>query len=142
MARPILGPRLPNPGERWCNYGKHYVSDADVTHKKDGTWSAYCRKCSSERAKVVGRPKRKYQLLRARVIEALGGKCNSCGSADISHRLHVHHRDHLMSRDDREHNRGNNVYYRRALKQPEEFELLCSTCHGLRHRGHTKRKTP
>lgn len=70
-----------------------------------------------------------YTKLRVRVLEQYDNKCNRCGFVD-SRALQI---DHVYGGGNKEHAViRNSGVYRRALKQPKEYQLLCANCNWIK----------
>lgn len=70
-----------------------------------------------------------YQKLRKRVLDQYGCKCNRCGFSDWR-ALQI---DHVHGGGTREHQAIRNAgIYRRALKLPKEYQVLCSNCNWIK----------
>jgi hypothetical protein len=68
---------------------------------------------------------------RAKVIELLGGKCanKSCGIS-LRDVLHI---DHIAGGGSKERRNANSLQrYRKVLKNPENYQLLCANCNWLK----------
>lgn len=73
--------------------------------------------------------KERYPVLRQRLLQLLGGKCVHCGFSD-PRALQV---DHLNGGGTKEiRTIGAWGVYRRALKHPKEYQLLCANCNWIK----------
>lgn len=74
---------------------------------------------------------RRRQTVRKDAIHALGGICESCGWSGPDVGFDVHHR-HGGGEVHR--SKMNYVaYYRGIAESPDEYQLLCATCHRVHH---------
>lgn len=83
------------------------------------------------------RANRAYQVLRAQVLTVLGEKCARCGFAD-KRALQVDHREGNGTRERRWRTKAGRICqsgiptYRRVLREPEEYQLLCANCNWIK----------
>lgn len=81
--------------------------------------------------RVAGYKRTEAARLRRQVLETFGSKCCKCGFAD--HRaLQLDHINGGGLKEKRE--RGSSGIYRRALKYPEDYQLLCANCNIIKYR--------
>lgn len=70
-----------------------------------------------------------YSNLRTKVFDLLGHECVRCGFSD-KRALQV---DHIHGGGSKEHRKiRNSGVYRRALKEPEDFQILCANCNQIK----------
>ena len=85
---------------------------------------------------VRGQWRRRYQRLRARVLEALGGKCVRCGFVD-ARALHI---DHVFNDGAQERrvlkskHRAYHKYMTYILENKESgrYQVLCANCNAIK----------
>lgn len=75
-------------------------------------------------------PRLRHRQFRKMLIDRHGGKCESCGVVRPQWDMHLHHKDGAVRG-------GRNRHGERTEQRehPERFSLLCTTCHGVAHRG-------
>ena len=79
---------------------------------------------------------RVYRLnLRMKVIKLLGGKCSNpynFNHGDFEEDLRCLQIDHVNGGGNKEHKLGPNSLYRKILKDPTGYQLLCANCNWIK----------
>ncbi len=107
--------------------------------KKNALYMRKWTKARSPVAKALAqeRTKNKYQFWRAKVLEALGGKCCHCGFSDIR-ALQIDHIHGGGQADQRARGYNNGYSYTflvNILSEPDflqNFQLLCANCNWIK----------
>jgi hypothetical protein len=137
--------RMERKAKNCPDCGKTYPASGFYKNRARGDGlSVRCRVCHTAENRRVG-----PVSVRREVVEALGGKCVTCGFSDVR-ALHV---DHVNS-DGKEHRKGPDAdkspfqYYKSMLNGKSKFELqlLCANCSAikmdeLQERNHPDRRT-
>ena len=106
-----------------------YLREWRQTHKEHSR--KYKNQYNVDNRDHVRRRSRSYaRQFRRKVLKFFGDKCIRCGFNDYR-ALQL---DHIHGGGAREHRLSTGVYgiYRRALKNPEEFQLLCANCNNIK----------
>src|SRR5687768_12623878 len=70
-----------------------------------------------------------YHKFRQQILEFYGKKCGRCGFDDVR-ALQI---DHVHGGGTKEVQGQNRIFvYRRALKNPEDYQLLCANCNWIK----------
>lgn len=105
---------------------KYYDEHRDRVRELGRTWR------EKNREKILAQSRERRKEYRARVLQALGGKCASCGISDER----VLQIDHVNGGGNKEYKREGNhdySYYRRILeKNCEGYQLLCANCNWIK----------
>lgn len=116
----------------WKTRDQFYISS------KTGCMSGYCKDCNYSKHETYIRKhkekRRKYAIQeRARLLQKLwcqyGWRCARCGIDDDR----VFQLDHINKGGRQERLKiGNRGIYRRAIKYPDEYQILCANCNMLK----------
>lgn len=87
-----------------------------------------CKKCAREKNNANNR------MLKQKLVEYKGGKCENCGYNKCIAALEFHHQDPLQ-KEFTISNKGKYTY-EKLLKEADKCLLLCSNCHQEIHYGY------
>ena len=105
-------------GRQWRSDNKEHCREYEQTYRE-------------AHAEHIRKRQRDYaRNFRQRVLEAFGGRCVRCGFNDWR-ALQI---DHISGGGNREHqgSKGHAGIYRRALREPDQFQCLCANCNNIK----------
>jgi protein-arginine kinase activator protein McsA len=120
-------------GYLWCSRCKAYrhINRFSKLKSYNYGYHYYCKDCVSSynREKYPDRSStEKYHLLKQKIIEMMGGKCNRCGFYDGTYALEFHHvlpssKSFIVSKH------LNKDDAKLAMEEADKCILLCANCH-------------
>lgn len=95
----------------------------------------YCFKCSPSGLKPAEALKHKKRILKHKLIEYKGKKCEICGYDKCEGALQFHHKDPFLKEFTLSHINLNNTNFslQKILQEIDKCELLCANCHAEKH---------